>query len=183
MKTIYLFLAEGFEETEAVATIDMLRRAGLKVITVSISDQKKVRGSHLIEITADRLFFDSDYSDGIMIILPGGMPGTTNLQQYPPLRELIIDYANQRKYLAAICAAPSVYGNLGLLEGKNATCYPGFEDQLSGANLTNSNVVVNGQFITSKGPGSVFDFGAQIIEILESKEAATRVKTGMLIHA
>lgn len=181
MKKVYLFLAEGFEEIEAIATIDMLRRAGIDVNSVSITSQHNVKGAHQINIEADLLFEDTDFKDGSMLILPGGMPGTRNLQQFAPLASLIEDYAKANKYLAAICAAPLVYGQLGLLKGKEATCYPGFENELIEAIHSNKPVVVSDRVITSAGPGTVFPFALKIIEILTDKNTAANVAKGMLL--
>ena len=130
---IYLFLATGFEECEALGIVDTCRRAGLEVNIVSITGELVVRSAHGVGICADTLFEDNDYTNATMLALPGGIPGATNLYAYAPLRELLIEHAKAGKALAAICAAPLVLGLLGLLKGKKATCYPGFEDKLIGA--------------------------------------------------
>jgi 4-methyl-5(b-hydroxyethyl)-thiazole monophosphate biosynthesis len=181
MKKVYLFLAEGFEEIEAIATIDMLRRADIDVKSVAIGESKAVAGAHGVTVEADLLFADADYADAAMLILPGGMPGTTNLYDFAPLRELIIAADADGKLLAAICAAPSIYGKLGLLEGKEATCYPGFEPLLAGAVHSNKPVVVSDNYITSAGPGTVTHFALQIITTLKGAVAAEAVAKGMLI--
>ena len=122
MNQVTVHLAEGFEEIEAVTIIDVLRRAGIEVIIVSITGKHLVKGSHNIEVKADLLFEEVDYSKGDMIILPGGMPGSKNLNEHEGLKAQIIKYQANEKYLAAICAAPIVFGNLGILNGKSAVC-------------------------------------------------------------
>ena len=130
---IYAFLATGFEEVEALGPIDVCRRAGLTVKTVSITDELTVVGAHGVGIVADSMFDDNDYFDADMLFLPGGMPGATNLDAHAGLRKVILAHHEAGKALAAICAAPLVYGNLGLTQGKKMTCYPGFEQYLTGA--------------------------------------------------
>lgn len=181
MKKVYLFLAEGFEEIEAIATIDILRRANIDVTSVSIESKLKVTGAHGIPVEADVLFSETDFSNGTMLILPGGMPGTRNLQKYAPLAALIKEYATANKHLAAICAAPLVYGQLGILSGKEATCYPSFESELIGAIHSNKPVVVSDNFITSAGPGTVYQFALKLVEILADQNTAATVAKGMLL--
>lgn len=181
MKQVFLFLAEGFEEIEAIATVDILRRAGISVKTISITNQLPVVGAHQITIKADQLFSQTDFNHAAMLILPGGMPGTRNLQQFQPLTELIKRFAEENKYLAAICAAPSIYGEMGLLNGKEATCYPGFEKELIGAIHSNKPVVVSDRIITSSGPGTAFPFALKLVEILTDKNTASNVAKGMLL--
>ena len=181
MKKVYLFLAEGFEGIEAIATIDMLRRAEIDVKSVSIQHNKAVTGAHGVTVQADLLLDGSDLSDAAMLILPGGMPGTKHLAECAPLRELILSHNAEGKLLAAICAAPSVFGGLGLLEGKEGTCYPGFEPMLAGAIHSNKPVVVSDNIITSAGPGTVTHFALQIITVLKGAVAAEAVAKGMLI--
>ncbi|MBR1599204.1 MAG: DJ-1/PfpI family protein [Lachnospiraceae bacterium] len=175
MKKAYLFFAEGFEEVEALTVVDLLRRGKVNCITVSVSGDYDVTGSHGITIRADRLFDEKDLNDADMIILPGGMPGTNNLKAHAGLDKLIRQYDKDGKYLAAVCAAPTVYGEKGLLEGKNATCYPGMEEGLKGANARTDSVVHDGQYITSRGMGTCIDFGLKLLELLESKEIADTI--------
>ena len=175
MKKAYLFFAEGFEEVEALTVVDLLRRGKIDCITVSVSGDYDVTGSHGITIRADRLFEEGVLSDADMLILPGGMPGTNNLKAHAGLDKLIRQYDTDGKYLAAVCAAPTVYGEKGLLEGKNATCYPGMEDGLKGVNAKTDPVVHDGQYITSRGMGTCIDFGLKLIELLESKEIADTI--------
>lgn len=180
MKKVALFLANGFEEIEALGTIDVLRRAEISVQTVSISDELKVTGAHDITVFADKLFTDVDFSAIDVLILPGGMPGATNLNEHHGVKEQIKTFVSEGKYVAAICAAPMVLGELGLLKGKKATCYPGFESQLVGANITGENVTVDGTIVTGKGPGLMFDFALQLVEIIAGKETRKKVAEGLL---
>ena len=143
MKKVSIFLAEGFEEVEALTPADLLRRAGAEVTLVSIKAEKTVTGSHGISITADRLFEETDYEDADLLVLPGGMPGTLNLKACEPLLALLKEHNAKGKKLAAICAAPTVLGHAGLLNGKNATCYPGCEDGLTGAICQTAPVVTD----------------------------------------
>ena len=151
MRNIFVFLAEGFEEIEALTPVDVLRRAGLPVQTVSIMDEQVVAGAHDVPVLADMMFADIHPEDAEMILLPGGLPGATNLDAHKGLGQMILDFARDEKPLAAICAAPLVLGNRGLLQGKKATCYPGFETYLQGAEYTASLVERDGNFITGKG--------------------------------
>jgi len=175
MSKVYVFMADGTEEVEALTVIDLLRRAKVNVITVSVMQEKKIISSHNIGIEADELYGESDYMDGDMIVLPGGMPGTTHLKNHEELRKVLFAYKDAGKYLAAICAAPSVYGANAMLEGKKATCYPGFEEELKGAVVTNAGVVTDGQFITSKGLGTAIDFSLELITLLVNKETADNI--------
>lgn len=173
---IYAFLAKGFEEVEALATVDVLRRAELEVLTVGIGS-KIVSGSHNIPVFCDleesEISVDKDF-DGI--ILPGGMPGTLNLEKNKTVNEFI-DYAvKDNKLIAAICAAPSILGHKGLLKGKEATCFPGFEDELDCAVISNKYVVADGNIITAKGMGSAIDFGLAITEYFCGNDEASRLK-------
>ena len=175
MKKAYLFFAEGFEEVEALTVVDLLRRAKIDCVTVSVSGDYDVTGSHGITIRADRMFGERDLNDADMLILPGGMPGTNNLKAHAGLDKLIRDYDASGKYLAAVCAAPTVFGEKGLLKDKDATCYPGLEEGLVGANKKTDPVVFDGHFITSRGMGTCIDFGLKLIEILEGKDIADTI--------
>ncbi|MDD2234180.1 MAG: DJ-1/PfpI family protein [Desulfitobacteriaceae bacterium] len=179
---IYLHLAEGFEEIEAVSVVDVLRRADMDVETVSISGKKEVIGAHNIILVADKLFEEINYDQGTMIVLPGGMPGTTNLENHVGLTEKIKAYARQDKWLAAICAAPMILGRLGILNDKSATCYPGFEKELIGANyLASVSVVQSGKIITSPGPGTAILFGLKIVEVLIGPNQAEAIRESMRV--
>ena len=176
MKKAVAFLAEGFEETEAIAPIDMLRRAGVSVTTAAIGETAEVRGSHDIFIRADRLFEELDYEGFDLFILPGGGKGTENLEASEKLKKVLLEADSKGKYLAAICAAPRVLGKLSLLKGQRAICYPGNEKYLTGAEIASGErAVISGRFITSRGMGTAVDFGAALIEVLEGKEKAQDV--------
>lgn len=181
MKEVFVFLAEGFEEIEAVATIDVIRRGEIKVTTVSISENHLVTGAHNIPVRADKLFSETDFSTGEMVILPGGMPGASNLNGHNGLKALLMQYASDGKRVAAICAAPLVLGGLGLLQGKNATAYPGFEETLKGAKYVGNGVVTDGNITTGKGPGFAVDFGLAIVAQLAGQKKAEEVAGGMLL--
>lgn len=182
MKTVLLFLADGFEEIEALVTVDVLRRAGVQVTTVSINPAGLVTGAHGIPVMADVLFEQAQYADADMLILPGGMPGTANLDAHEGLRRLITAHAEAGKWLAAICAAPMVYGHMGLLSGRMATCYPGFEGELDGAAYTAAPVEKDGNIITGKGPAVVLPFAYALAEVLVGGEIVAQVKAGMLYN-
>jgi len=182
MKTAFVFLASGFEEIEAMSIIDVLRRGEVNTVTVSITGDKSVKGAHNVEVIADEIFADVDFSNGDMLVLPGGMPGTNNLNAHDGLKAVISEYNNQGKYIAAICAAPLVFGEMGLLKGKKATCYPSFESRLIGAEVTETErVVVDSNVVTSRGPGTAIEFALQLVEILVSKEVAAQWRAGMLV--
>ncbi|MDD2436547.1 MAG: DJ-1/PfpI family protein [Massilibacteroides sp.] len=181
MKKAFVFLTTGFEETEAIGTVDVLRRGGIEATTVSITGTKHVSGAHGIEIKADVLFANAVFSEADILILPGGMPGSTNLNAFEPLKELLIEQYKKGKTIAAICAAPLVFGGLGLVQGKKATCYPGFEPKLIGATITGEATVTDGQIITGKGPGFVFDFALTIVENLRGKAVSEEVAAGLLL--
>ena len=167
-----VFLAEGFEEIEALTVVDLLRRARIGCGTVSITEDHKVTGSHKIPVIADQVFAEVDFDNLDMIILPGGMPGTNHLKECEPLKEKIRMFDETHRHLAAICAAPTVFGEMGLLEGRNACCFPGLEDGLVGATALKEEVVVDGHFITSRGMGTAIPFGLEIIRCFQGREAA-----------
>ena len=183
MKTIFVFLAEGFEEIEALTPVDVLRRAGLVVQTVSIMDEQVVAGAHGVPVLADKMFAEINPEDAEMILLPGGLPGATNLDAHEGLGQLISDFAKAEKPLAAICAAPLVFGNRGLLQGKKATCYPGFETYLQGAEYTAALVEKDANFITGKGPGAALEFAFAIVEKYCGIDKVNELKQGMMIQA
>lgn len=183
MKNIFVFLAEGFEEIEALTPVDVLRRAGLVVQTVSIMDEQVVAGAHGVPVLADKMFAEINPEDAEMILLPGGLPGATNLDAHEGLGQLISDFAKAEKPLAAICAAPLVFGNRGLLQGKKATCYPGFETYLQGAEYTAALVEKDANFITGKGPGAAMEFAFAIVERYCGIDKVNELKQGMMIQA
>lgn len=181
-KKVFVFLAEGFEEIEAVAIIDVLRRAQISTQVVSITGQKKVTGGHGIAVEADVIFDQADFIKGTMLVLPGGMPGTRNLEAFTPLQKLISEYYKTGKELAAICAAPLILGKMRLLRNEEATCYPGYEDDLEEAVLSKQKVVRSGKIITGRGPGVAIEFGLKIVETLKGKDLADELAKGMIVR-
>jgi len=179
---VCLQLADGFEEIEAISVVDILRRADIPVQMVSIMGKRAVVGAHQVTVMADVLFENVDYNDVDMIILPGGGGGTQNMAKHTGLKQQLTKQAMDGKWIAAICAAPTIIGQLGLLVGKSATCYPGCESQLTGANVgTSPSVIVDGKIITSRGPGTSLAFGLKIVEVLKGLELANNVKDQMII--
>ena len=181
MKAVCIFLAEGFEEMEAMFPLDIMRRGGLNVKTVSVTGNKTVISSHQVPIVADLLFEELKEEDVEMIVLPGGLPGATNLDAHAGLDKLIMSFAAAGKPLAAICAAPMVYGKRGLLKGKKATCYPGFEQYLEGADCTGAMVEKDGNVITGKGPGAAMEFALAVVELLQGKDKVAELKEAMIV--
>ena len=179
---VYLFLGTGFEEVEAIATIDVLRRAEVELTTVSVMEERIVEGAHGVRIEADKMFDEVDCANAQMLILPGGMPGTLNLGAHEGLAALLRDQNKKGRWIAAICAAPSILGHKGLLDGKSATCFPGFEEELFGANVSKDFVVKDGNIITAKGMGSAIEFGLQIAEILTSTHNAQKIRASLQIY-
>lgn len=174
-----MFLANGFEEIEALCPLDLMRRAGLDVTTVGI-DGKAVTGAHGITVSAD--ISDTDYTgaDMDMIFLPGGMPGTLGLAASDTVTNAIKDAVARDAYVAAICAAPSILGDMGLLEGKRAVCYPGFEDRLTGAEIPDRKVVLDGKILTAKGMGAALDMGLEIVKIFCGETAAKKLRHAVI---
>ena len=181
MKTICVFLAEGFEEVEALTPVDVLRRAGLPVKTVSVTGVLTVTGAHGAPVIADMLFEEVKEADVEMVVLPGGLPGAANLDAHEGLDKLIMAFAEADKPLSAICAGPMVYGKRGLLKGKKATCYPGFDKYLDGAHYTAALVEKDGNFITGKGPGAAMEFSFTIAEKYCGAENVKELKKTMMI--
>ncbi|EGK01468.1 DJ-1 family glyoxalase III [Dysgonomonas gadei] len=179
MKTIFIFLTTGFEDIEAIATIDILRRAELNVKSVSLTDSKQVMTSHQVLVTADLMFDQVNFSEAELLILPGG---TVKFNEHENMKKELLAFANKGEKVAAICASPMVLGGLGLLDGKNATCYPGFEQYLKGASLqTDKAVVVDGNITTGRGPGLTIDFALNLVEQLAGKEKRDAVAAGLLV--
>lgn len=176
---IYVFLANGFEETEAIAPVDILRRSELDVVTVGIGEDVVV-SSHGIAVIPDITEVEFVPTDDIdMIVLPGGMPGTLNLEKSRTVQDAIDFCIANDKYIAAICAAPSILGRKGLLDGKKATCFPGFEQFLVGAEYTGEGVVQDGKIITAKGAGVAIDFGLKLSEILTTEANAKKIRASL----
>lgn len=177
---IYVFLAQGFEEVEALAPIDLLRRCGKEVITVGVNDNIIV-GSHNIPIVTDTITQEIKLDDTLeMIILPGGMPGTINLENNPAVQEAIDFCVKNDKFIGAICAAPSILGHKGILKNKKAVCFEGFENQLEGADISKDSVMADGNIITARGAGVAIQFGLKLVEVLISKERSDTLKAAIL---
>lgn len=180
-KDILIHLATGFEEIEAITIIDVLRRANLPVKTVSVTKKLNVIGAHQITLVADQLFEETDYDQAEMIVLPGGMPGTSNLQQHEGLAKKIIQFDRGKKAIAAICAAPSVLGAHGMLEGKKAVCYPGFESKLTGATLLYTPFITDGHITTGRGVGTALEFSLELVRILKGNQLAASLREALVI--
>ena len=175
-----MFLANGFEETEAIAPLDLLRRAGADVKTVAVGTETcVVTGSHGITVTADAHEANADFSDAEMVILPGGLPGAHNLFASEYVKTALLTADKNGGYLAAICAAPYVLGQHGFLRGKKATCYPGFEDKLTGAVKVSDPVAVDGKIITAEAMGAAIPFGLALVTALYGKEAADKIASAI----
>ena len=179
-KKIYLFLADGFEEIEALGVVDVLKRAELQVVTVGVNGKKSQMGAHNIKVESDIAFEDADFSDGDAFILPGGMPGSLNLANHQQLRKLLQQKALQGAVICAICAAPMALSQAGLLKNKTFTMYPGMTSYLADGDLPSQNgVEVDGSIITGKGPGLFFDFACAIAEKLGNSEQVAALKKAM----
>ncbi len=182
MKKVCVLLAEGFEEIEALTVVDLLRRARIYVDTAAVADEYMVRGSHGIAVQTEDLFSEVDFEDFDMLVLPGGLPGTTNLGDHSGVRKVIRDFAEKDKYIAAICAAPTLLGSLGLLKGKRVTCYPSMEKQISGAVLTGAPVMSDENIITGQGVGAAIEFALNLIAVLMGDEKAQEIAEAIVYH-
>lgn len=180
MKQICVFLADGFEEIEGLTVVDLLRRAGVETKMVSITGDLEIHGAHGIDIKADILFENLNYEGMDMLVLPGGMPGTLNLQKHEGLTTLLQSFHEQERYIAAICAAPSILGKMGLLAGRRACAYPTKEDALTGAEVLQEPVVVDRHIITSRGMGTAILFGLELISILCGEKKAIEIKNSIV---
>jgi 4-methyl-5(b-hydroxyethyl)-thiazole monophosphate biosynthesis len=184
MPSVCVPLAVGFEELEAITIIDVLRRAEVDVTTLAVaSDSLLVRGSHEIEVRADQLLAAGLETAWDMVILPGGLPGATNLRDNPEVQQLIKTQHERGGRLAAICAAPIALGKAGVLAGKKATSYPGFEGELAGATCVSDRVVTDGKLVTSRGPGTALDFALELVVTLAGQATADNLRAGMLIES
>lgn len=175
MKKAAVLLADGFEEIEALTAVDLLRRARIYVDTVSISDDYMVHGAHGINVQTEDLFEEVNFAEFDMIILPGGMPGTKNLEEHKGVLRVVKDFHENGKYIGAICAAPGILGAMGILKGKRAACYPSVEERLSGAVIMKVPVIQDGNIITSRGMGTAIDFALKLIEVLTDKLKAEEI--------
>ncbi len=182
MKKIYLLLADGFEEIEALTPVDVLRRLDLDVFMTSISGKLEVIGAHNIVVKCDVLIEDVNFDDASMIILPGGMPGTTNLFENKLVKDAITLLDGKSLPIAAICAAPMILGEMGLLVGRKATSFPGFENHLKGAVKSDNLVEVDGHIITAKGMGAAMDFSLEIVKYLLGEEKMNEIGKAMIVE-
>ena len=182
MKQVSVFLADGFEEIEGLTVVDLLRRAGVNVTTVSVTGACTIHGAHGIDVQADKLFDEMNYDGQDMLVLPGGMPGTLNLGAHKELEQLLRKFYSEKKYLAAICAAPSVFGKYGFLKERKATSYPGFEEQLVGAECVMDAVVVDEFVVTSRGTGTAIPFSLTLIELLIGSEKANEIGKSIIYN-
>lgn len=183
MKETYIFLADGFEEIEALTVIDVLRRAEMNVKTISVSSSLSVTGAHGVTVTADQRFEDTTFDSPEWLILPGGMPGATNLYEHEGLRELLLAHEAYKGNIAAICAAPAVVlGQLGLLKDRKATCYPGFEAQCIGAAMIDAPVVVDANHVLGNGPANALVWALNIVQKQFGEPSAHAIANGMLYY-
>ena len=181
MAKVYVFLADGFEDVEALIPVDVLRRGVQDVVTVSVMDDSQtVESAHGVTMIADTWIGDCDLTDADLLLLPGGMPGASNLYACEPLRQALVNQQEEGKMIAAICASPAVVlGQMGLLQGYRATCYPGFEQLLSGAEYTGELCTVDGNIITGEGPAAAFPFAYALLAILQDEATAQQIADGM----
>lgn len=178
---IYLFLADGFEEIEAIAPVDIFRRAGIEVVTVSVNQKTIVTGAHAIPVMADKIFEETEFTGDYTLFLPGGLPGTYNLDAHKGLHALLEKQAAEGKNIAAICAAPSILGKKGLLRGREAICYPGFEDKLEGATISEETMVKAGNIFTAKAAGVAVHFALAIVAELKGVDVAAKIQQGICL--
>ena len=178
---VLVFFADGFEEIEAFTSVDVMRRAGLKVEMITVTPDEIVTGAHGVPVLCDKNIVNCDFFDADLIVLPGGMPGAATLGECDDLRKLIVRFAEENKPIAAICAAPMVLGKLGLLKGRKATCYPGFDNFLEGAEYTAAMVEKDGNIITGKGPGAAMEFALAVVELLQGKDKVAELRKAMIV--
>ena len=178
---VFLHLATGFEELEAMTIYTVLKRGGVDIQFICLSDNRQVTGARGATIIANQSISQADYHNCEMIILPGGALGAKNLLANEILAKKLLEFQNSKKLIAAICAAPMVLGELGILSGHEATSYPGFEEHLKGANLSLESVVVSGNIVTSRGPGTALEFAFKLLEILKGTTETDKIKSQMLM--
>ncbi len=177
---VFVFLADGFEEIEGLTVVDILRRAGVDVTMMSVTGSLSIRGSHDIGVQADCLFDAKEAGEADMLVLPGGMPGTLTLKEHEGLNELFRKFDREKRNIAAICAAPSILGGLGMLKGKKACSYPGFEDKLDGADVQQVPVVTDGHITTGRGMGVAIPFALRLTAILCGEDNAEEVRKSIV---
>lgn len=180
MKKIGIFMADGCEEIEGLTVVDIVRRAKMEIVMISITGKREVTSSHQVTFLTDALAAEVDYDTLDGIVLPGGMPGTLNLQADETVNKVIRQFAAEGKLVCAICAAPSVLGAAGILEGKWATCHPGFEEKLTGAKVEEKEVVVDGNVITSRGMGTAIPFALLLVSQMVSEEKAQELAQSII---
>lgn len=183
MKKIGIFMADGCEEIEGLTVVDIVRRAKMEIVMISITGKREVTSSHQVTFLTDALAAEADYDTLDGIVLPGGMPGTLNLQADETVNKVIRQFAAEGKLVCAICAAPSVLGAADILEGKWATCHPGFEEKLTGAKVEEKEVVVDGNVITSRGMGTAIPFALEIVRYFADDETVEQVRKGLVYRA
>lgn len=183
MGKVCVFFAEGFEEIEALTVVDLLRRVGVDTAMVSVSGGLEVRGSHGVAVGMDLMFNEVDFQEVDMLVLPGGMPGTRNLEEYQPLMEVLDLFHSEERFISAICAAPSILGHRGMLKGRKACCFPDFETHLEGAEVSRNEVEVSGHFITARGMGCSIAFALAVVERLMGQENAEELAEKILFKA
>lgn len=183
MKKVSVILADGFEEVEALTVVDLLRRATIYVDTVSIMEDYTVHGAHGINVQTEDLFEEVNFVESDMIVLPGGMPGTKNLDAHAGVRRVVKGFYDEGKKIAAICAAPTVLGNMGMLKGKRVSCYPSVEKEIQGAVISGGSVTVDGNIITSRGVGTAVDFALKLIEVLSGPAKAKEIAESIVYEA
>lgn len=183
MKKIGIFMADGCEEIEGLTVVDIVRRAKMEIVMISITGKREVTSSHQVTFLTDALAAEVDYDTLDGIVLPGGMPGTLNLQADETVNKVIRQFAAEGRLVCAICAAPSVLGAAGILEGKCATCHPGFEEKLTGARVEEKEVVVDGNVITSRGMGTAIPFALEIVRYFADDETVEQVRKGLVYRA
>lgn len=175
MSKVYAFVADGTEEVELLTVVDLLRRGKVDVEVITINKEPLVVSSHKVKIVADDVFEHINFDDGDALFIPGGVPGTPNLEAHEGLKKLIQKYYDEGKLVTAICAAPSILGHMNILNGRNATCFPGYEEDLYGANVTGGKVEQDGNVITAKGLGAAIDLGLQMLKVLVNEETSNTI--------
>lgn len=180
MAKVYMFIASGSEEIESLIPVDIFRRGGIEVKTVSTTGSELIEMSHGVVIKADMKFEDADFNDADLLMLPGGLPGATNLNEHEGVRKALLEQYNKGKLVAAICAAPLVLGSIGILKGKRATCYPGFEKYLEGAEYTHELCTVDGNVVTGEGPAATLPYAYKLLAMLTSEQTSHSVAEGMM---
>lgn len=179
MAKVYQFMADGFEDIEALIPLDIMRRGGTDFRTVSITDSNEVTSAHGVTIKTDMTFSEACLDDVDLLMLPGGMPGAENLNNHEGVKNALMRHAEKGKLIAAICAAPMVLGGLGLLKGRRATCYPGFEQYLEGAEYTAELYSVDGNIVTGEGPAAALPYAYTLLSMLADKDTADGIAAGM----